>query len=117
MSTATVIIFRPRQEPSVEELGTDLESWQACVGGYVESHRIGDNLHIICNEEASCFPTPTWLKNLQPNRRHPDYGIFMGTFFVMKDDGDGGTASLEATDIQKVLEEAKHHWPLVGGDA
>ena len=64
-----VIVCRPGEKPTIEEIGDDLASMQAVVGGMIEEYqpfyderdpRI-ENVTIYCHEEGK-------LRNLERNR-------------------------------------------------
>ena len=83
-----VIVCRPGEKPTIEEIGDDLASMQAVVGGMIEEYqpfyderdpRI-ENVTIYCHEEGK-------LRNLERNRAIADpdgriLDIVWGPFFI-----------------------------------
>jgi hypothetical protein len=71
-----VVVVEPGREPQAREIGDDLDSLQAIVGGYIEVVPLGDlpGLLIVCNEEGIMHALPL-------NR-----GLH-GTFFVVRSAG------------------------------
>ena len=55
-----VIIKNPGEDPYITHIPNTLESFQAVVGGYIETVTLFKDVVFICNEEGR-------LKNLQPN--------------------------------------------------
>lgn len=88
MRMVRVIVCRPGEKPTIEEIGDDLASMQAVVGGmiqeyqpfYDESDPRIENVTIYCHEEGK-------LKNLERNRAIADsdgriLDIVRGSFFI-----------------------------------
>lgn len=83
-----VIVCRPGERPTIEEIGEDLASMQAVVGGMIQEYqpfydeadpRI-ENVTIYCHEEGK-------LRNLERNRAIADnegriLDIIRGPFFI-----------------------------------
>lgn len=46
------VIKHPGQPPFVDFIENKLESFQALVGGYIESYTVATDLTILCNEEG-----------------------------------------------------------------
>lgn len=79
--TITVLVVEPMKPCRVQEIGGDLESMQAIVGGYIEAVTpFNEPVAIVCNEEGK-------LQGLPYNRPLVDqsglpYDILCGTFFI-----------------------------------
>ena len=93
MSEIAVLIVEPGLEPRVTEIGNDLRSMQAVVGGYIEAVPLGGDAVLICNEEGK-------LDGLPFNRRFGN-DILVGTFFIASSDDLGEFVSLPNSDIEK----------------
>ena len=51
-----VLLVEPGKEARIAEIGSDLKSLQAAVGGYIEAaYFFDDPVALICNEEGTCF--------------------------------------------------------------
>jgi hypothetical protein len=80
-SVMTVLVVSPGKYPASATIGTDLESMQQTVGGYIEAVYFSDDpVVLICNEEGK-------LDNLPLNRAIKDdngdvLDIISGTFFI-----------------------------------
>ena len=76
-----VVVVDPKKKPTVQDIGSDLESMQKIVGGSIEAiYPFEEPVALICNEEGK-------LLNLPLNRALRDdegnvYDIISGTFFV-----------------------------------
>ena len=76
-----VIVVEPKKKPTAQEIGSDLESMQRIVGGFIEVvYPFDEPVALICNEEGK-------LLNLPLNRALRDdegnvYDIISGTFFL-----------------------------------
>ena len=76
-----VVVVDPKKKPTVQDIGSDLESMQKIVGGSIEAiYPFEEPVALICNEEGK-------LLNLSLNRALRDdegnvYDIISGTFFV-----------------------------------
>lgn len=80
----------------VEEIGNDLKSMQAIVGGYVEHVTMTGEfrgLHLWLNEDGRLRPFPVWLTPFHPQP-------LAGDFFITRDDAEGELASLRDEDIE-----------------
>ena len=79
--TIKVLVVEPMKPCRVQEIGGDLESMQAIVGGYIEEVApFSEPVAIVCNEEGK-------LQGLPYNRPLVDrnglpYDILCGTFFI-----------------------------------
>ena len=76
-----VVVVDPKKRPVVQDIGSDLESMQRIVGGFIQAiYPFEEPVALICNEEGK-------LLNLPLNRALRDdkgnvYDIISGTFFV-----------------------------------
>ena len=76
-----VVVVEPKKKPVVQDIGSDLESMQKIVGGYIEAvYPFEEPVALICNEEGK-------LRNLPLNRALRDnegnvYDVISGTFFL-----------------------------------
>ena len=76
-----VVVVDPKKKPTVQDIGSDLESMQKIVGGSIEAiYPFEEPVALICNEEGK-------LLNLPLNRALQDdagkvYDIISGTFFL-----------------------------------
>ena len=76
-----VVLVEPGMEARIAEIGSDLKSLQAAVGGYIEAaYFFDDPVALICNEEGKCM-------GLKPNRAlyrgGKPYDVIVGTFLVV----------------------------------
>ncbi len=116
MRMVRVIVCRPGEKPTIEEIGDDLASMQAVVGGMIDEYqpfydeldpRI-ENVTIYCNEEGK-------LNNLERNRSIADndgriLDIIRGPFFICYATVESETFH----DLPEDLEEKfmkKYEWP------
>ena len=76
-----VVVVEPKKKPVLQDIGSDLESMQRIVGGFIQAiYPFEEPVALICNEEGK-------LLNLPLNRALRDdkgnvYDIISGTFFV-----------------------------------
>ena len=76
-----VVVVDPKKKPTVQDIGSDLESMQKIVGGSIEAiYPFEEPVALICNEKGK-------LLNLPLNRALRDdegnvYDIISGTFFL-----------------------------------
>ena len=76
-----VVVVDSKKKPTVQDIGSDLESMQKTVGGSIEAvYPFEEPVALICNEEGK-------LLNLPLNRALRDdegnvYDIISGTFFL-----------------------------------
>lgn len=71
-----VLLIEPEKVPREAEIGSDLKSMQAAVGGYIEAvYPYDDPVALVCHEEGK-------LVGLPLNRKLEDYDIIAGTFFI-----------------------------------
>ncbi len=89
-----VLRVQPHCIPDVIELGNDLRSLQAAVGGHIEIVGLESGVGILLNEEGK-------LLQMEPNRRF-GRDILVGVFYVVGSDSDSGELiSLSDELIQK----------------
>jgi len=93
MSKIKVLKVEPGHKPYVTEIGNDLKSMQAVVGGYIQAVPLAGDAVLICNEEGK-------LDGLPFNRRFGN-DILVGTFFIASSDDLGEFISLPDSDIEK----------------
>ena len=54
-----VVMVEPGKEARIAEIGSDLNSLQAAVGGYIEAaYFFDDPVALICNEEGKVYGLP-----------------------------------------------------------
>ena len=99
------LMVLPGQHPCITILKNDLDSLQKAVSigsyyqGLIEVIDLGDNVCLICNEEAK-------LISLVGNRRIGN-DIIAGVFYIVGTDDDGNFASLSQDEINKY---GLHFW-------
>jgi hypothetical protein len=77
-----VLMVEPGKAPYETQIGSDLQSMQALVGGYIEAvYPYGEPVALVCNEEGK-------LDGLPLNRALRDadgdiYDIVAGNFFIV----------------------------------
>ena len=86
-----VLKIEPGQAPQVREIGNDLASLQAQVGGLIECISFPNGCVAVCNEEGK-------LNGMPPNRRL-GADIICGPFFVCDTTRDGNFTSLGKSKI------------------
>lgn len=86
-----VLSVEPGQPPAVKEIGNDLRSLQAEVGGLIECISFPNGCVVVCNEEGK-------LNGMQPNRRL-GADIICGPFFVCDTTRNGDFSSLSKSKI------------------
>jgi hypothetical protein len=83
-----VLVKKPDEHPTIEEIPNELESLQRTVGGYIETLRVigmaGTNrtLTLICDEEAK-LKTPRPKENLKLGR-----DVILGTVILLAAEED-----------------------------
>jgi hypothetical protein len=91
MPTITVVGVRVGQPARAEEIGDDLKSFQAFVGGNMELHGIGADIAVVCNEDGV-------------DLRLPENGCGMlGPWFFTKNDDGGNQVSLSEAEVTACL--------------
>jgi len=86
-----VLKVEPGLLPAVKEIGNDLDSLQAEVGGLIECISFPNGCVVVCNEEGK-------LTGMQPNRRL-GADIICGPFFVCDTTRSGDFSSLSKSKI------------------
>ena len=93
-----ILMVEPGKAPYETQIGNDLRSMQAAVGGYIQAvYPYEEPIAVVCNEEGK-------LDGLPLNRalRDPDgdiYDIIVGTFFI------AGLGESDFTDLPHELAE------------
>lgn len=76
-----VVMVEPGKEARIAEIGSDLNSLQAAVGGYIEAaYFFDDPVALICNEEGKVYGMPYNRAVRDEAGRVQD--IIAGPFFV-----------------------------------
>lgn len=86
-----VLLVEPGLPPAVKEIGNDLASLQAEVGGLIECISFPNGCVVVCNEEGK-------LSGMPPNRRL-GADIICGPFFVCDTNRNGDFTSLSKSKI------------------
>lgn len=94
--TLRILRVEPGKAPEENEIGADLKSLQAEVGGMIECVYMEDGSILVCNEEGK-------LNGMEMNRRLGD-DIICGPFFLVGDDGEGDFISLTDSQIDNCQE-------------
>ena len=94
-----ILVVEPHKEPYVSEVRDDYRAYQKIVGGNFECIYPDEDTIIFCNEEAK-------LIGLEGNRKIGS-DIIAGTFFLAKDNHEGGTISLSDEQIEKYTSRFK----------
>lgn len=85
--TITVLVVEPMKPCRVQEIGGDLESMQAIVGGYIEEVTpFNEPVAIVCNEEGKLNGLP--LNRPLTDRHGIPYDFLRGTFFIAGVEGE-----------------------------
>ncbi len=111
-----VLLVEPGKEARIAEIGNDLKSLQAAVGGYIEAiYPFDDPVALVCNDEGKIMQMP-----LNRALRGDDgriYDAIAGPFFICGL-GEDNFCSLPKDLQAKYLE--KFRWPerflAVGGN-
>jgi hypothetical protein len=98
IKTLYVLCVEPGKAPEEKEIGADLKSLQAEVGGLIECVYLNDDpgTILVCNEEGK-------LNGMEMNRRLGD-DIICGPFFLVRDNGEGDFASLTDRQVAEYKE-------------
>ena len=96
IKTLHVLCVEPGKTPEEKEIGADLKSLQAEVGGLIECVYMDDGAIIVVNEEGK-------LNGMEMNRRLGD-DIICGPFFLVRDDTEGDFASLTDQQVEQYSE-------------
>ena len=87
--TLRVVMVEPGKPAHQAEIGSDLDSLQRAVGGYIEIVNLGDRCLLVCNEEGK-------LRGLEGNRRLENGTVIAGPFFIVGDGGEDFRSLTEA---------------------
>lgn len=85
-----VILVKPNEPATIAEIGSDLQSLQDTVGGFIEAlYPFDDEVAIICNEEGKLTGQP--LNRALYDAEGRLYDIIAGTFIIcgLTDDNFG----------------------------
>lgn len=83
-----VLMVEPGKTPHMEEIGSDLKSMQAAVGGYIEAiYPYDDQVALVCNEDGKNIGLP--LNRALRDENGEMYDILAGTFFICGLNEDG----------------------------
>ena len=94
MDGKRVLFVTPHHTPLEIRIANDLKSMQRAVGGLIEIvYPFDDDAILVCNEEGK-------LNGMDGNRRL-EGDVIAGPFFIIRDDGEGGTADLTDEQVQK----------------
>lgn len=88
-------------ETASDEIGTDLKSMQALVGGNIEHVRLRgrfEGLHMWVNETGQLDELPLWTTPFYPTP-------IAGDFFITRVDAEGETTSLTDEDLKLIQKE------------
>jgi len=98
MGKLKILVVEPNKAPYKSEIADDYKEMQKIVGGLIEAvYAFSDNAILFCNDEGK-------LIGLEGNR-HVGQHIIAGTFFIVGDDGQGGSVSLTDEQLQKYSEQ------------
>lgn len=98
----TVLVVEPEKKPYVKEIGADLASMQAEVGGYIQAVYPYENpVTLVMDEEAKLTGKP--LNRALRDEDGDIYDIVAGEFFVVGL-GESDFISLEQKHIEKFSE-------------
>jgi Domain of unknown function (DUF3846) len=92
-----ILAVKVGQKPVVDSIGSNLESMQAFVGGYIEAVTLPPpfrHISLICHEEGKLIPLP-------PNRIVPGVDLVHGDFFLCGTKGED-FASLSIQDCERL---------------
>ncbi len=80
-NTIKILKIEVGQKPYVKEIGNDLKSLQAEVGGLIQPVEIGGDCLAVVNEEGK-------INGMQPNRWLGSDDIICGDFFICGDSAE-----------------------------
>lgn len=110
----TAVICKPGKYAYKAEIGTDLNSLQSIVGGFIEFYSLTDRISLICNEEGKLIGLP--LNRAIRDEDGRIIEVIAGSFIIVKeiewtedDIDDDGLTSLSDEEVQMYLE--KFHNP------
>lgn len=76
-----VVVVEPKKKTVVQDIGSDLESMQRIVGGFIQAiYPFEEPVALICNEEGKLLNLP--LNRALRNDAGEVYDIVSGTFFL-----------------------------------
>ena len=94
MQGKRVLFVTPHHTPLEIRIKDDLKSMQRAVEGMIEfTYPFDDNVILVCNEEGK-------LNGMEGNRRL-EGDVIAGPFFMIGDDGEGGTTDLTNKRVQR----------------
>ena len=98
MKGKRVLFVTPHHTPVEIHIGNDLKSMQRAVGGLIEMicPFEDESAILVCNEEGK-------LNGMEGNRRLED-DVIAGPFFIIRDDGNGGTTDLTDEQVEKYVQ-------------
>lgn len=111
-----VLLVEPGKEARIAEIGNDLKSLQAAVGGWIEAIQpFNDPVALVCNDEGKIMQMP--LNRALRGEDGKIYDAIAGSFFICGL-GEDNFCSLPKDLQAKYLE--KFRWPekflTVGGN-
>lgn len=111
-----VLLVEPGKEARIAEIGNDLKSLQAVVGGYIEAiYPFDDPVALVCNDEGKIMQMP--LNRALRDESGKIYDAIAGPFFICGL-GVDNFCSLPKELQSKYLE--KFRWPekflAIGGN-
>ena len=87
------VVIKPGQPPEIRDIGSDLASLQALVGGYIEHVSLENNIGFLVNEEGKLLGLP--------QNGIIYYGdALVGTVVIVKS-GDGDFCSLTEAEAEE----------------
>ena len=111
-----VLLVEPGKEARIAEIGNDLKSLQAAVGGYIEAtYPFDDPVALVCNDEGKIMQMP--LNRALRDDAGKIYDAVAGPFFICGL-GEDNFCSLPKDLQDKYME--KFRWPekflAIGGN-
>lgn len=111
-----VLLVEPGKEARIAEIGNDLKSLQAAVGGYIEAtYPFDDPVALVCNDEGKIMQMP--LNRALRDEDGKIYDAIAGSFFICGL-GEDNFCSLPKELQAKYME--KFRWPekflAIGGN-
>ncbi len=111
-----VLLVEPGKEAQIAEIGNDLKSLQAAVGGYIEAvYPFDDPVALVCNDEGKIMQMP--LNRALRDDAGKIYDAVAGPFFICGL-GEDDFCSLPKDLQAKYME--KFRWPekflAIGGN-
>ena len=79
-----ILVVEPMKAPYEKEIGSDLKSMQAVVGGFIQAIYpfVDEELALICNEEGKLIGLP--LNRALRDEEGTVYDVVAGTFFLCR---------------------------------